>query len=78
MGAAAGPDIVEDGLVLCLDAANPKSYPGSGNTWTDLRGNGNDGTLVNGVGYDSANNGSMVFDGVDDSIQSSNLAGTII
>jgi hypothetical protein len=29
-----------NGLVLCLDAANPKSYPGSGSTWTDLSGNG--------------------------------------
>jgi hypothetical protein len=48
-----------------LDAANPKSYPGSGIVWKDLSGNGNDGTLVNGVGYDSMNNGSMVFDGTN-------------
>jgi hypothetical protein len=34
------PSIVLPGLVLCLDAANPKSYPGSGTTWTDLSGNG--------------------------------------
>ena len=34
------PHIVSDGLVLCLDAANPRSYPGSGNTWYDLSGNG--------------------------------------
>lgn len=61
-----GAQIVKDGLVLHLDAANKKSYPGSGTTWSDLSGNGNDGTLVNGVGYDSANNGSMVFDGVND------------
>jgi hypothetical protein len=31
-----GPDIVTDGLVLHLDAANTKSYPGSGSTWFDL------------------------------------------
>jgi len=68
MGFSRGPKIVTDGLVLALDAANPKSYPGSGTTWSDLSGNGNDGTLVNGVGYDSTNNGSMVFDGVDDYI----------
>lgn len=36
-----GPDIVTDGLVLHLDAANRKSYPGSGTTWYDLSGNGN-------------------------------------
>jgi hypothetical protein len=58
--------IVTENLVLCLDAANPKSYPGSGTTWTDLSGNGNTGTLVNGVGYNSSNLGSLVFDGVDD------------
>lgn len=41
------PKIVTDGLVLCLDAANTKSYPGSGTTWTDLSGNGNHATLYN-------------------------------
>ena len=61
-----GATIVRNGLVLHLDAANPKSYPGTGTVWKDLSGNGNNGTLVNGVGYNSANNGSMVFDGVDD------------
>lgn len=60
--------IVRNGLVLHLDAANVKSYPGTGTVWKDLSGNGNNGTLVNGVGYNSANNGSMVFDGVDDHV----------
>ena len=55
-----------NGLVLCLDAANTKSYPGSGTTWTDLSGRGNTGTLTNGPTYSSANGGSIVFDGVDD------------
>ncbi len=40
-----GPNIVTDGLVLALDAANPKSYPGSGTTWYDLSGNNNNATL---------------------------------
>ena len=61
-----GPKVVTDGLVLALDAADRNSYPGSGTTWTDLSGNGNTGTLVNGVGYNSANFGSLVFDGVND------------
>ena len=34
-----GPNISTDGLILALDAANPKSYPGSGTTWFDLSGN---------------------------------------
>ena len=40
-----GPKIVTGGLIMNLDAANKKSYPGSGNTWYDLCGNYN-GTLV--------------------------------
>jgi hypothetical protein len=39
--------IVRNGLVLHLDAANPKSYPGSGNTWFDISGAGNHFTLFN-------------------------------
>ena len=66
MGAAGGPNIVEDGLVLALDAANAKSYPGSGTTWTDLTSNSNDGTLTNGPTFDSGNGGTLVFDGSND------------
>jgi hypothetical protein len=58
--------IVTNGLVLALDAANPKSYSGSGTTWRDLSGNGNNGTLTNGPTYSSLYGGSIVFDGVDD------------
>ena len=67
------PRITTDGLVLCLDAGNPLSYPGTGTTWTDLSGNGNDGTLVNGVGYNGSNGGSLVFDGVDDNCNFGNI-----
>ena len=63
---AHSPKIVTDGLVLCLDAGNTKSYPGSGTTWTDLSGNGKNGTLVNGVGYSGDNLGSLSFDGSND------------
>ena len=66
MGLSHSPNIVTDVLVLCLDAANRRSYPGSGNSWLDLSGNGNNGTLTNGPTYSSANGGSLVFDGVDD------------
>jgi len=41
MSGKSGPDIVENGLVLCLDAANKFSYPRTGTTWTDLSGNSN-------------------------------------
>jgi hypothetical protein len=74
MGINYNPRIVTDGLVLCLDAGNPRSYPGSGNTWSDLSGRGNNGTLSNGVSYDSTNGGAFVFDGVDDTIVATNFA----
>lgn len=64
-----GPgNIVTNGLVLNLNAANPRSYapPYTGTTWTDLSGNGNNGTLTNGPTFNSSNGGSIVFDGVDD------------
>jgi hypothetical protein len=58
--------IVTNGLVLNIDAGNMLSYTGTGTAWTDLSGNGNNATLVNGVGYSSANGGTLVFDGVND------------
>ena len=47
MALAHSPRIVRDSLTLCLDAENTKSYPGSGTTWKDLSGKGND--TVNGT-----------------------------
>jgi hypothetical protein len=62
-----GPNIVKDGLVLYLDAGSPNSYyGGTGTVWKDMSGNGNNGTLTNGPTFNSANGGSIVFDGVDD------------
>lgn len=46
MGLNHSPRIVTDGLVMCVDAANTKSYPGSGTTWFDLSGNSNHLTLT--------------------------------
>jgi hypothetical protein len=66
MALSHSPRIVTDGLVLCLDAGNRKSYPGSGTTWTDLSGRGSNGTLTNGPTFSSSNGGSILFDGTDD------------
>jgi hypothetical protein len=73
MSTSYSPRIVTDGLVLCLDVANQRSYPGTGVNWYDLCVNGNNGTLVNGVGYSDSNGGSLVFDGADDYVAISNL-----
>ena len=71
MAIQGGPDIVEDGLVLHLDAADRNSYPGSGITWYDLCGNTNF-TLYNGPVF---NNNRFSCDGSNDSIISdSNFA----
>jgi hypothetical protein len=63
------PDIVTSGLILNLDAGNPNSYnplnTGS-TTWTDVSGNGKNGTLTNGVYYSG---GTMVFDGTNDYVE---------
>ena len=70
-----GPNIVTSGLILALDAANRKSYPGSGTTWSDLVGS-NNGTLTNGPTFNSDNAGSIVFDGTNDAISLSNITPT--
>jgi len=61
-----GSSIVTAGLVLNLDAGNPASYPGTGTTWTSLAGNNYSGSLLNGTAFSSTNGGNLVFDGVDD------------
>ena len=54
------PPIITNGLVLALDAANMKSYPGSGTVWSDLSGNNNNGSLV---GTPASSGGSLNFNG---------------
>jgi hypothetical protein len=71
MAFAYSPKIVTDGLVFAVDAANTKSYPGSGTTIYDLSGNGNNGTLTNGPTFDS--DGYITFDGSDDVIIGPNI-----
>lgn len=69
-----GPTIVTNGLVLALDAADPNSYPGSGNTWYDLSGNGYNGTLINGPTFSSVNGGAIVFNGTNNYIDTGKTA----
>ena len=70
---AVPPTLVTAGLVLNLDAGNSSSYVGSGNNWDDLSGNNNDGTLANGPAFNSANGGSIGFDGIDDVVSFGNI-----
>ena len=76
--------VVQSGLVLNLDAGVSASYPGSGTTWTNLLGAGNNGTFGASTAaptYSSANGGAIVFDGTNDYVSAPAInlttAGTI-
>jgi hypothetical protein len=60
-----GPNVVTNGLVLALDAANPKSYVSGSTTWNDLSGNNYNGTLSGSTipTYNASNGGSLSFPG---------------
>lgn len=70
------PGIVTSGMVLNLDAGFVSSYPTQGVSWRDLSGNGNNGDLVNGPTFNSANGGSIVFDGSDDGVNINSFSNT--
>lgn len=73
-----GPKIVTNGLILSLDAADKNSYPGSGTTWFDTSGRGNNVVLLNGPSFLTNNFGVLSFDGTDDQAYTSqtiNFAG---
>ena len=69
--------IIQQGLLLNLDAGNPYSYAGAGTTWIDVSGIGNSGTLTNGPTYTSDNSGGILFDGSDDYVNVAYNASTI-
>jgi hypothetical protein len=72
MGIAYNSSIATDGLVFHLDAANVRSYVGSGNTSYSLNNNITLG-LNNGVGFTSTGRGMFVLDGTNDTLTSTNL-----
>ena len=66
MATTYNPRIVTNGLVLCLDAGNRQSYPGSGTAWTDLSGNGENFTLYNSPSFSTNRGGELLFSGSND------------
>lgn len=72
--ASKGESIVTSGLIMNLDAGISSSYNGSGTTWTDISGNNNNGTLLNGVGYSSTYGGGLVFDGINDYVSTNDTS----
>ena len=63
-GIIGGESIVTSGLILNLDGNNYTS----GSTWTDLSGEGNNGT-IDGSTYNSGNGGYFDFDGTNDNVK---------
>jgi len=78
-GTASDGAIVTNGLRFNLDAGNSASYSGTGTTWTDLSGNGNDGTLAGATlpTYSSDNGGCFVFNGSTSNVNLNKNASTI-
>jgi len=66
-----GPKIVTSGLVLALDAADKKSYSGSGTIWKDLASN-NNGTTNGSPTFSSSNGGFFTLDALNDYIDCGN------
>lgn len=60
--------VVQQGLVLHLNAGVNHSYPGSGNTVYDTSQYNHHGTFVDNTSYATTNGGSFVFDGSGDYI----------
>ena len=68
MAASSGPDIIDDGLIFCVDAKNTKSYPGSGTTLTDIADK-----KTNTISGATFGDGVFSFDGSNDRIDCGNI-----
>ena len=77
MAVHGNPDIVTDGLILALDAADKNSYPGSGTTWFDSKGSGINGT-ISGCTFSEEYGGILNFDGSNDKVDFSPSAFTTV
>jgi hypothetical protein len=77
MSASGGPDLVQNGLVVCFDLSNSKSYRGSGAIINDLSNNSNIGTLINTPTYSSINKGRLTFNGTNQYISTNIYANNI-
>ena len=64
MGCSSGPDIIQDGLICCLEAASKRSYAGSGTSWKNLV-DGENAVLTNTPTFSSDNGGKFIFNSND-------------
>lgn len=70
------PRIVTNGLIFYVDAANTTSYISGSTVWNDLSMNKINGTLTSGPTFNSFGRGNIVFDGVDDYVETNNTITT--
>lgn len=63
-----GPKIITDGLIFYVDAANPKSYISGSTTTNNLTNTDEIGNLINNTDFSIENQGTWIFDGIDDYI----------
>ena len=70
--------VAQQGLILNVDAGHSNSYPGTGTTWFDLSSSGLNGSLTNGAFYNSADGGSIEFDGNNERVTFGSAGGTLI
>ena len=68
------PNLVTNGLVLCYDPANTKSFVSGSTTIFDLTSSKDNGSLINGPTFNGENGGSIVFDGTNDLVQGSGIS----
>jgi hypothetical protein len=74
MAGNVAPNLVTNGLVLCYDPANTKSFVSGSTALFDLTSSKDDGLLINGPTFNSENGGSIVFDGANDLVQGSGIS----
>jgi hypothetical protein len=67
--------IVTASLDLYLDASETGSYPGTGTTWYDISGNGNDATIYQGATFNTGSGGYFFFDDVNDYVSTNGNIG---
>jgi hypothetical protein len=72
MPTSAGPNIIENGLILALDAADRNSYVTGSSNWVDLSVGVSTGSLNNGVYFETSASGLLGFDGTNDHIRLGN------
>ena len=61
--------VTTDEILMYLDAGNAKSFAVGATVWNDVSRGNKDGVLLNGATFSTANNGTIVFDGIDDFVQ---------